>query len=68
MANNPHTPPTELTPQGQQVLVPGVTPVTLRDRLAVRMAAPSHQNAILMPNRGRVIMACSILPRAISLT
>ncbi len=30
----------ELTPEGEQILVPGVTPIGLRDRLAVLMAAP----------------------------
>ena len=34
------TPLTESTPEGEQVLVPGVVPVTLRDRLMARMAAP----------------------------
>ena len=36
---------TEATPGGEQFVVPGVRPVTLRDRLAVRMAAPlgSHK-------------------------
>lgn len=33
-------PPTEITPEGEQIVTPGVTPVTLRDRLALRMAAP----------------------------
>ena len=32
--------PTESTPEGEQILVPGVAPVGLRDRLALRMAAP----------------------------
>jgi len=31
---------TEATPEGEQTLVPGVRPVTLRDRLEARMAAP----------------------------
>lgn len=31
---------TEATPGGEQFVVPGVRSVTLRDRLAVRMAAP----------------------------
>jgi len=34
------TPLTETTPEGEQVLVPGVAPVTLRDRLMARMAGP----------------------------
>jgi hypothetical protein len=32
--------PTESTPEGEQILVPGVAPVALRDRLALRLAAP----------------------------
>ena len=39
------TPLTETTAEGEQVLVPGVAPVTLRDRLMARMAAP------MMPKR-----------------
>jgi len=31
---------TETTPEGAQTLVPGVRPVTLRERLEARMAAP----------------------------
>jgi len=31
---------TEPTPEGEQILVPGVRAVTLRERLALRMAAP----------------------------
>lgn len=31
---------TEPTPEGEQILVPGVAPVSIRDRLALRMAAP----------------------------
>lgn len=31
---------TELTDQGEQTLVPGVTPITLRQRLALLFAAP----------------------------
>ncbi len=31
---------TELTPEGEQILVPGVAPVTLGERLALRLAAP----------------------------
>lgn len=30
----------ELTPDGEQALIPGVRPVTLRERLEARMAAP----------------------------
>ena len=32
--------PTEPTPEGEQLLVPGVAPIGLRERLALRMAAP----------------------------
>jgi len=31
---------TETTPEGEQTLVPGVGPVTLKDRLEARMAGP----------------------------
>jgi len=31
---------TEFTDQGEQTLVPGVTPITLRQRLALLFAAP----------------------------
>ncbi len=30
----------EPTPEGEQTLIPGVRPVSLRDRLALRLAAP----------------------------
>jgi hypothetical protein len=33
-------PSTEMTPQGEQTLIPGVRPVTARDRLQARMDAP----------------------------
>ena len=33
-------PPAETTPQGKQIVAPGVKPITLRDRLAVRAAQP----------------------------
>jgi hypothetical protein len=32
--------PTEPTPEGEQLLVPGIAPVGLRERLALRLAAP----------------------------
>jgi len=32
--------PTETTPQGEQIVAPGIRPITLRDRLAVRGAQP----------------------------
>ena len=33
-------PSTEMTPEGEQIVTPGVNPITLRDRLALRMAEP----------------------------
>jgi hypothetical protein len=36
----PFPAPSEPTDQGEQVLVPGITPVTLRQRLATLLAAP----------------------------
>lgn len=38
-------PITEPTPQGQQVLVPGIAPITLADRMAFRVAA------LILPKR-----------------
>jgi len=38
--NAPHPTASEPTEQGEQVLVPGVAPVTLRQRLAALLAAP----------------------------
>ena len=32
--------PTEPTPEGEQILMPGVAPLSLRERLALRLAAP----------------------------
>lgn len=32
--------PTETTPEGEQTVAPGVKPITLADRLAVRVAQP----------------------------
>ena len=32
--------PTEITPEGEQTVVPGIAPVTLADRLALRAGAP----------------------------
>jgi hypothetical protein len=38
------TPPSpfqsEMTPDGEQTLIPGVRPITMRDRLEARMEAP----------------------------
>ena len=33
-------PETEATPEGEQMLIPGVRAITLRERLALRLAAP----------------------------
>ena len=38
--NAPRATPSEPTEQGEQVLVPGVAPITLRQRLAALFAAP----------------------------
>jgi hypothetical protein len=32
--------PSEPTPEGEQILVPGVAPIGLRERLALRIEAP----------------------------
>jgi hypothetical protein len=34
------TPETEATPEGEQMLIPGVRAIALRERLALRLAAP----------------------------
>ncbi|MBN9235741.1 hypothetical protein QV13_07040 [Mesorhizobium hungaricum] len=39
----------EPTPEGEQMLVPGVRPVTTRDRLGLRLAAPMHPRAAQKP-------------------
>lgn len=39
-AADPRAVLTEITDQGEQTLVPGVGPITLRERLAVLFAAP----------------------------
>lgn len=38
--NTPHPVPIELTDQGEQVLLPGISPIILRQRLAALFAAP----------------------------
>ena len=44
---------TETTPEGEQVLMPGVVPITSRDRLLARIAAPMtpkrNPDAVQMP-------------------
>ncbi|WP_288142972.1 hypothetical protein [Mesorhizobium sp.] len=37
---DPHTPLTETTPEGEQTLIPGVRPITTRDRLSHLIDAP----------------------------
>ncbi|WP_316979507.1 hypothetical protein [Shumkonia mesophila] len=32
----------EPTPEGEQTLIPGVRPISLRERIEARMAAPLH--------------------------
>lgn len=39
-AADPRAVLTEITDQGEQTLVPGVVPITLRQRLAILFAAP----------------------------
>ena len=45
--------PTETTPEGEQIVAPGVKPITLRDRLTVRAAQPiapkCNPNAVQKP-------------------
>lgn len=45
--------PTETTPEGEQIVAPGVKPITLRDRLTVRAAQPiapkRNPNAVQRP-------------------
>lgn len=41
--------PTETTPEGEQVVAPGVTPITLADRLALRAAAPMQPIRLQKP-------------------
>jgi hypothetical protein len=38
--NRPLPAPSEATEQGEQVLVPGISPITLRQRLAALLDAP----------------------------
>ena len=42
-------PATEPTDQGDQMLVAGVAPITVRDRLALRLAAPLSPRAPQKP-------------------
>ena len=45
----PARPQTEPTDQGEQMLVAGVAPITMRDRLALRMDAPLEPRAPQKP-------------------
>jgi hypothetical protein len=42
-------PLTETTPEGEQMLVPGVAPVSLRQRLEARMATPLRPKVAQKP-------------------
>ena len=46
---NPARPASEPTEQGDQMLVAGVAPITVRDRLALRLAAPLEGRAPQKP-------------------
>ena len=46
---NPARPASEPTDQGDQMLVAGVAPITPRDRLALRLAAPLTPRAPQKP-------------------
>ena len=48
-ARDPHGSQTEQTPQGEQLLVPGVRPITTRDRLDLLTAAPMRPRAAQKP-------------------
>lgn len=41
--------PTETTPEGEQIVAPGVKPITLKDRLSLRMAAPMEPKRAQKP-------------------
>jgi hypothetical protein len=57
-------PASEPTPEGEQMLVPGVVPITTRDRLAALVRAPLTPSKPQKP----MITDYSIWPRAISST
>ncbi|MER9889853.1 hypothetical protein NKJ48_30125 [Mesorhizobium sp. M0114] len=46
---DPQLTATEPTPQGEQMLIPGVRPITARDRLALLMDAPMRPRAAQKP-------------------
>ena len=47
--HDPQTLQTEPTPEGEQTLIPGVSPITTRDRLALQMDAPMRPRAAQKP-------------------
>lgn len=46
---DPHKSATEPTPEGEQMLIPGVRPITTRDRLTLLMDAPMRPRAAQKP-------------------
>lgn len=46
---DPQLTATEPTPQGEQMLIPGVRPITTRDRLTLLMDAPMRPRAAQKP-------------------
>ncbi|RWD48627.1 MAG: hypothetical protein EOS25_11025 [Mesorhizobium sp.] len=44
-----HTLQSETTPEGEQTLIPGVRPITIRDRLSHLMDAPMRPRAAQKP-------------------
>ncbi|RWA83703.1 hypothetical protein [Mesorhizobium sp.] len=48
-ARDPHALPTETTPEGEQTLIPGVRPVTTRDRLCLLTDAPMRPRKAQKP-------------------
>jgi hypothetical protein len=47
--NDPRTLQTEATPEGEQTLIPGVRPITTRDRLDLLGDAPMRPRATQKP-------------------
>lgn len=48
-ARDPVPPQSEPTPEGKQTLIPGVRPITARDRLALLMDAPMRPRTTQKP-------------------
>ncbi|RWM26372.1 hypothetical protein [Mesorhizobium sp.] len=48
-ARDPQALPTETTPEGEQTLIPGVRPVTSRDRLCLLTDAPMRPRKAQKP-------------------